>query len=347
MDTMTMNADRVTEKDLLLAMAKIDKDYGKNTIIHGDAIPLDVEVISTGNFLLDLKLGVGGLPKGRIVEIFGAEALGKSLLSLSTVAQCQKMGGRALYIDAECDLDPTWAETLGVDMSTLYVAQPEYGEASLQIAMDMIKTGGFDLIVIDSVAALTPKAELEGTLEDNHVGLQARMLGQALRMMRQVISETGTCVVFINQIREKIGFMQTGTTTPGGRALKFYSSVRIELKRMGDIKDSKTGESKGTRVKAFISKNKVGTPMKTLEYNVIHGLGFSNASAVLEEARKQGLIQLKGAYYYKVDPSTGETSEKGFAQGENQAIEYFNTEEVWAKELERLVKERFMAGKSK
>jgi recombination protein RecA len=341
---MSNNAEKITEKELTLALAKLEKQFGKNTIFTGDVMPDDVDVISTGNFLLDLKLGVGGLPKGRIIEIFGGEGLGKSLLSLSTVAACQKAGGRALYVDAECDLSPEWAETLGVDMDTLYISQPEYGEAGLQVVMDMVATGGFDLVVVDSVAALTPKAELEGTLEDSHVGLQARMMGQALRMMRQSISDTGTCVIFINQVRDKIGFMANGgTTTPGGRALKFFSSVRIELKKMGDLKDSKTGESRGTRIKANILKNKVGTPMKTLEYNVIHGLGFNNGSAVLEEAKKLGLVQTKGAYYYKVDFETGEVSDKTFAQGEMGAIDAFDSDPQWASLLTNKVKERFTA----
>jgi recombination protein RecA len=248
---------KVEKKSLELAIAALDKEFGKNTIFRGNYLPESVDVISTGNFKLDLALGVGGLPKGRIVEIFGAEALGKSLLSLSTAAECQKAGGTVGYIDAECDLDPTWASKLGVDMDDMYICQPDYGEVGLEVADKLIKTGEIDLLIIDSVAALVPKAELDGSMEDNHIGLQARMMAQALRKIRHSVSETNTCLVFINQIRDKIGFMQQGTTSPGGRSLKFAASVRIELKNMGIIKDAKNNnEPRGTRVKATVLRTR-------------------------------------------------------------------------------------------
>lgn len=323
---------KLDKKSIDLAIAALDKQYGKNSVFHGDYMPEEVAVIPTGNFRLDLALGVGGFPKGRIVEVFGAEALGKSLLSLSAVAECQKQGGTALYIDAECDLDPIWATTLGVDMDRLYIAQPEHGEAALEIADEMISTGELDLVVIDSVAALVPKAELEGSMEDNHIGLQARMMAQALRKIRHSVSETNTCLVFINQIRDKIGFMQQGVTTPGGRALKFAASVRVELKNMGQIKDNKTNEHKGTRVKATVMKNKVAAPYKSVEYDVLHGVGFNNFGSVLELAKKFGLVTMRGAYYYL----PGE--EKSFAQGEQGAIEALASDLDWYRELQEKIK---------
>lgn len=327
---------KIEKKSIELAIAALDKEFGKNSVIHGNFLPEAVEVISTGNFKLDLALGVGGLPKGRVIEIFGAEALGKSLLSLSTVAECQKMGGTAAYIDAECDLDPTWASKLGVNMEDLYICQPDYGEAALEIADKLIGTGEIDIMVIDSVAALVPKAELDGSMEDNHIGLQARMMAQALRKIRHSVSQTNTCLIFINQIRDKIGFMQQGTTSPGGRSLKFAASVRIELKNMGQIKDTKKeNESKGTRVKATVLKNKVAPPYKTTEYDVLHGVGFNNFGSVLEMAKKYELLHMKGGGYYYI---IGE--EKPFAHGEIEAIEALASDLDWYYELQKQIKDR-------
>ncbi len=309
---------KIEKKSVELAIAALDKEFGKNTVFRGNYLPEEVDVISTGNFKLDLALGVGGLPKGRIVEIFGAEALGKSLLSLSTAAECQKAGGVVGYIDAECDLDPTWASKLGVNMNDMYICQPDYGEAGLEVADKLIGTGEIDLLIVDSVAALVPKAELEGSMEDNHIGLQARMMAQALRKIRHSVSQTNTCLIFVNQIRDKIGFMQQGTTSPGGRSLKFAASVRIELKSMGQIKDAKNNnEAKGTRVKATVLKNKVAAPYKTTEYDVLHGIGFNNFGSVLELAKKFDLLSMKGGGYYYFP---GE--DKPFAQGETSAIEF-------------------------
>lgn len=331
----------IDQKALALAIAKLDKQFGKNSVFLGDVMPEEVDVISTGNFKMDIMLGVGGLPKGRIIEIFGGEGLGKSLLGLELVAACQRDGGTAGYVDAECDLHPEWAEARYVDMSKLYISQPEYGEMGLQVVIDLVATNAFDLIVIDSVAALTPKVELEGDMDDLQVGLQARMMAKGLRKMRQSVLETNTCVVFTNQIRDKIGFMSNGgTTSPGGRALKFYSSVRIELKKMGDIKDKKTGESRGTRVKANILKNKVGNPMKTLEYDIIHGEGFNNSGAILEWGEKYGLVKRNGAWYYLVDFETGEVSEKSFANGEESAIFYMKENPEWELEMANRIKEK-------
>jgi len=322
---------------LHLAIAKLDKEFGKNTVIFGNALPDKVDVVPTGNFKLDLALGVGGFPKGRIIELFGAEALGKSLLSLSAVAECQAMGGLAAYLDVECDLDPDWATKLGVNLDDLVLAQPEYGEQTFTILHDLIKTNLFDLIVVDSVAAMTPKAELEGEMEDQQVGAQARMMAKGLRKTRHAVLEAKTCVIFINQIRDKIGFMQTGTTSPGGRALKFAASVRIELKRMGDAKNSKQ-EVVGTKVKALILKNKVARPMRALEFDVLHGVGFSNFGMILDLAEKHGLINKKGGgYYYKI----GE--DKSFAQGEAAAIEYLASDLEWVEELKKNITEKELA----
>lgn len=319
---------------LQLAIAKLDKEFGKNTVIFGNTLPDKVDVVPSGNFKLDLALGVGGFPKGRIVEIFGGEALGKSLISLSTVAECQAAGGLAAYLDVECDLDPEWATKLGVNLDNLVVAQPEYGEQAFTILHDLIKTNLFDLIVVDSVAAMTPKSELEGEMEDLQVGAQARMMAKGLRKTRHAVLEAKTCVIFVNQIRDKIGFMQQGTTSPGGRALKFAASVRIELKRMGEAKDS-AGEVVGTKVKALIIKNKVARPMKAIEYNVLHGVGFSNFSMILDLADKHGLIIKKGGgYYFKV----GE--DKAFARGESDAVAYLASDLEWVEELKKAIFEK-------
>lgn len=307
------NEDRM--KSLELAIAKVNKDYGKGAVAYGNTDYEPEPAIPTGNFKLDLALGIGGLPKGRIVEIFGGEALGKSLLALNLVANVQAEGGNVLYVDAEHDLDPDWMQKIGVDVEKMLLHQPEYGEQGLQVALDLMKTGALDLIVIDSVAALTPKAELDGDIEDNHIGLQARMLAQALRSMRHEASRTGTCLVFINQIRDKIGFMQSGTTSPGGRALKFYASVRIELKNIGAVKEK--GENVGTRVKAMVIKSKVSRPHRYAEYDVVHGKGFNNFGSILEMAIQYKLVIQKGAYYYLSD-----NLDKAFGHGEAAAIEY-------------------------
>jgi recombination protein RecA len=322
-------------KALELALAKLEKQYGKNTVFYGDMMPEEIPVISTGNLKLDLALGVGGLPRGRVIEIFGGEGLGKSLIALSTAANCQKEGGRVAFLDVECDLDPDWCRTLGVDVDKMMIAQPETGEETLEIAETLVKTGAVDLIVVDSVAAMSPKAEVEGSMEDNHIGLQARMMAQGLRKLRQPIAETNTCFVFLNQIRDKIGFMQQGTTSPGGRALKFAASVRIELKRMGDVKNKSTGESRGTEVKASVIKNKVARPMVSVTYEVLHGVGFNNYGSMLELGERFGLVTKRGAYYYKPN------DDKSFAQGEIAAIQYLMDNPDLADMLELEVKRAY------
>lgn len=334
----------VKEKDtkaLELAIAALGKEFGKNTVIYGKADIDDVEVIATGNFELDLALGVGGLPRGRISEIFGPEGLGKTLLALSAVANCQAEGGLAAYIDSECDLHPEWAAKVGVSLAKLIIAQPSSGEEALTIAEKLIATGQVDLVVFDSVAAMTPMSEIEGEMTDQQVGAQARMLSKGLRKLRHPIAQTNTCVIFTNQVRDKIGFMQQGTTSPGGKALKFYSSVRIELKRMGDIKNN-DGESIGTKVKAQILKNKVGNPMKVVEWENIHGLGFNNFAAILRLAVKDKLVTKSGAWYYKGYGDTKE--EKYFAQGEINAVEYLASDLVYTETLKTQVKAIYKDG---
>lgn len=330
-----MSLDKVDLKAVELAIAQLEKEYGKNAVMHGNTLPDDVRVISTGNFKLDMALGVFGLPLGRIVEIFGAEGLGKSLLAILLIANCQKAGGKALYVDVECDSDPAWMAFNGVNLDDLFIAQPESGEEALEIVDKMIKTGAFDLVVVDSVAALTPKAEIEGSMSDVQVGAQPRLMGKALRKLRQPVSENETCLVFINQIRDKIGPMQQGTTTPGGRALKFYSSVRIELKRISNVTVSATGEVIGTRVKATVVKNKVAAPMKSVEYDVLHGVGFNNGGAIVELAERFKLIRKSGSYYYK----NGE--DKSFAQGLNNAAEAILSDPKWLEELKAQIKEEY------
>lgn len=321
-------------KSLELAMAALVKQFGKNAVILGDADIEDVDVISTNNFELDLALGVGGLPRGRITEIFGGEGLGKTLLALSCAANCQAEGGLVAYIDVECDLNPEWAQKLGVNLQDMIIAQPSSGEEALTIAEILINTGQIDLLVFDSVAAMTPLAEIAGEMNDLQVGAQARMMAKGLRKLRHPIMTSNTCVIFINQIRDKIGFMQQGTTSPGGRALKFYSSVRIELKRLGDIKDS-DGESIGTKVKAQILKNKVGNPMKVVEWENLHGIGFNNSGAILKMAIRRKLITKSGAWYYKGYGPTKE--DQSFAQGEAKAIEYMEANPDFANALKNQV----------
>lgn len=330
----------VKDKDfkvIELAIAALGKEFGKNAVIYGDADVENIDVISTNNFELDIALGVGGLPRGRITEIFGGEGLGKTLIALSCCAECQAAGGLVAYIDVECDLNPEWAKKLGVDLEKMLIAQPSSGEEALTIAEKLIETGQVDLVVFDSVAAMTPLAEINGEMTDMQVGAQARMMAKGLRKLRPTIANTNTCVIFINQIRDKIGFMQQGTTSPGGRALKFAASVRIELKRLGDLKDKSTGESIGTNIKAQIIKNKVGNPMKVVEWENLHGIGFNNYGAILALAVRHKIITKSGAWYYN---GYGDTKEdKYFAQGEASAIDYLASTPGFESDL----KEKIMA----
>ncbi|MGA8026500.1 MAG: recombinase RecA [Bryobacteraceae bacterium] len=284
-------------KQILATLAQMDKQFGKGSVLMlGSRAALPVEVITSGCIGLDNALGAGGFPRGRVVEIFGPESSGKTTLALHVIAEAQRAGGAAAFIDAEHALDPTYATRLGVDTENLIVSQPDYGEQALEIAQALVSSQAIDVIVIDSVAALTPKAEIEGEMGDSHMGLQARMMSQALRKLTACVSRANTCLVFINQLREKIGVMfGNPETTTGGRALKFYASVRVEVRRMTAIKDGEVVV--GNRTKIKIVKNKVAAPFREVEVDILYGKGISRESDVLDLAVQQALLEKSGSWY--------------------------------------------------
>ena len=305
-----MSSESKKAKALELAITQIDRQFGKGSIMKlgQDHIPTNENSVSTGCLSLDVALGVGGVPRGRIIEIYGPESSGKTTLALHIVAEAQKSGGFAAYIDAEHAVDPEYSKRLGVDIEELLISQPDTGEQALEICETLVRSGAVDVIVIDSVAALVPRAELEGDMGDTHVGLQARLMSQALRKLTGTVSRSNTTVIFINQIREKIGVMfGNPETTPGGRALKFYSSIRMEIRRVTTLKDS--GEMVGSRVRVKVVKNKCAPPFKQTEFDIMYGQGISYEGDVLDLAVSGDIVEKTGAWYSFDDMKIGQGRE--------------------------------------
>ena len=319
------------KKALESVFSVIEKEYGTGSIMKlGDANSVDVEVIPTGSLTLDMALGVGGLPRGRVIEIYGPESSGKTTVALHVVAEAQKMGGEAAFIDAEHALDPVYAKKLGVDIDNLIVAQPDTGEQALDIAKALVRSGALDVIVVDSVAALVPKAEIDGEMGDSHVGLLARLMSQALRKLTAVISKSGTVVIFINQLREKVGVMYGNPeTTPGGRALKFFSSVRLDVRRGEVIKNGT--ELIGNKTKVKVVKNKVAPPFKTAEFDILYGEGISKEGNILDFAVENNIIKKSGAWFSYNGEKIG--------QGRDNVRKYMVENKEFTAEIDRQVRE--------
>ena len=319
------------KKALESVFSVIEKEYGTGSIMKlGDANSVDVEVIPTDSLTLDMALGVGGLPRGRVIEIYGPESSGKTTVALHVVAEAQKMGGEAAFIDAEHALDPVYAKKLGVDIDNLIVAQPDTGEQALDIAEALVRSGALDVIVVDSVAALVPKAEIDGEMGDSHVGLLARLMSQALRKLTAVISKSGTVVIFINQLREKVGVMYGNPeTTPGGRALKFFSSVRLDVRRGEVIKNGT--ELIGNKTKVKVVKNKVAPPFKTAEFDILYGEGISKEGNILDFAVENNIIKKSGAWFSYNGEKIG--------QGRDNVRKYMVENKEFTAEIDRQVRE--------
>ena len=321
-------------KALDAAISQIEKQYGKGSIMKlGDnSAHMNVETIPTGSLSLDIALGLGGLPKGRIIEIYGPESSGKTTVALHAVAEVQKRGGIAGFIDAEHALDPAYAKNIGVNIDELYISQPDCGEQALEITETMVRSGAVDIVIVDSVAALVPKAEIDGDMGDSHVGLQARLMSQALRKLTAVISKSNCIVIFINQLREKVGVMfGNPETTTGGRALKFYSSVRMDVRRIESLKQA--GEVVGNRTRVKIVKNKVAPPFKEAEFDIMFGKGISKEGDILDLAADCGIIVKSGAWYAYIGDKIG--------QGRENAKTYLRENPLVCEEVEAKVREKF------
>ena len=320
-------------KALEHALADLDKQYGKGAVMKlGEQASQNVEVISTGNLELDLALGVGGVPKGRVIEIYGPESSGKTTVALHIVAEAQKKGGICAFVDAEHALDPAYAKKLGVNIDELYISQPDTGEQALEIAEALVRSGALDVVVVDSVAALVPKAEIDGEMGDSFVGLQARLMSQALRKLTGIVSKTGTIAIFINQLREKVGVMYGNPeTTPGGRALKFYASVRLDVRRGEQLKNG--SEVIGNRTKVKVVKNKVAPPFRVAEFDIIYGQGISREGTLLDMAVARDIIHKSGAWFSYKDQRIG--------QGRENTRQYLKDNPEVAQEIDAEIRRQF------
>ena len=321
------------KKALDIAMAQIEKNFGKGAVMKlGEVGDVSIDTIPSGALSLDIALGIGGFPRGRIIEIFGPESSGKTTVALHAIAEAQKLGGIAAFIDAEHALDPVYARNLGVDVDNLIVAQPDTGEQALEIAEQLVRSGAVDIITIDSVAALVPKAEIDGEMGDSHVGLQARLMSQALRKLTGVLNKSNTVAIFINQLREKVGVMfGNPETTPGGRALKFYASVRLDVRKQEAIKIN--GEVMGTRTKVKVVKNKVAPPFREAEFDIVYGKGISNEGCVLDLATDMNIVDKSGAWFAYNGQKIG--------QGRENAKQFLAQNPDIMKEIEGKVRENF------
>lgn len=321
------------KKALDIAMAQIEKNFGKGSVMKlGEVSNVSVDSIPSGALSLDIALGIGGYPRGRVIEIFGPESSGKTTVALHAIAETQKLGGIAAFIDAEHALDPVYAKKLGVDIDNLIVSQPDTGEQALEIAEQLIRSGAVDIITIDSVAALVPKAEIDGEMGDSHIGLQARLMSQALRKLTGVLSKSKTVAIFINQLREKVGIMfGNPETTPGGRALKFYSSVRLDIRKQEAIKVN--GEVMGSRTKVKVVKNKVAPPFREAEFDILYGEGISNEGCVLDLASSLDIVNKSGAWFAYNGQKIG--------QGRENAKTYLKENPAMLREIEKKVRDNF------
>ena len=329
-----MNTENLEKKKALeTALGQIEKQFGKGSVMKlGEYQAMNIEAIPTGALSLDIALGIGGIPRGRIIEIFGPESSGKTTLALHAIAEAQKIGGEAAFIDAEHALDPVYAKHSWVDIDNLIVSQPEKGEQALEIAEALTRSGAIDIIVVDSVAALVPKAEIDGDMGDAHVGLQARLMSQALRKLAGVINKSKTVIIFINQLREKVGIMfGNPETTPGGRALKFYASVRLDIRKIENIKND--GEVTGARARVKVIKNKVAPPFREAEFDIIYGKGISKEGNILDLAVNLNLVEKSGAWFSYNGEKIG--------QGRENAKLYLKEHKEIAKELEEKIRENF------